>query len=148
MSEIESSKFEQQRITRRQALKKIGVTSAMATFAMFSVDELARMVGKELKTRAGSNELANRVADEFRSTGIVLADPPGGGRPGGCASGHPTAECCTADAVGTWCDGYHNQSDCHKCVNGVYGSDGFCKDFVTSGLQGNKSIAYNSCLWY
>jgi len=71
-------KFEREQLTRRQALKKFGITSAMATFALFSVDDLARMVGKAMQQRAGDNAVAEQVAQEFLNAGIALADGTNG----------------------------------------------------------------------
>ena len=66
-------KFERERLSRRQALKRLGMTSAMATFALFSVDDLARMVGKAMQQRAGDNKVAAQIAKEFQQAGVVLA---------------------------------------------------------------------------
>ena len=74
--ETAKEKFERERLSRRQALKKLGMTSAMATFALFSVDDLARMVGKAMQQRAGDNRIAGQLAKEFQQAGIALADLP------------------------------------------------------------------------
>ena len=60
--------------SRCQALKRVGMTSAMATFALFSVDDLARMVGKAMQQRAGDNKVAAQVAQELHQAGVTLAD--------------------------------------------------------------------------
>ena len=65
--------FERGRVSRRQALKKLGMTSAMATFALFSVDDLARMVGKAMQQRAADNKVVERIAEELHSTGVAQA---------------------------------------------------------------------------
>jgi hypothetical protein len=44
--ETAKEKFERERLTRRQALKRFGMTAGMAAFAMFSVDDLAHIVGR------------------------------------------------------------------------------------------------------
>ncbi len=69
--------FERGRLSRRQALKKLGMTSAMATFALFSVDDLARMVGKAMEQRVADNKVAEQVAKEFQQAGIALAGGQG-----------------------------------------------------------------------
>lgn len=74
--ETERERFERERLTRRQALKRFGMTSAMAAFALFSVDDLARMVGKAMQQRAGDNRIAGQLAKEFQQAGIALADLP------------------------------------------------------------------------
>ena len=48
----------------------------MATFALFSVDDLARMVGKAMQQRAADNKVVEQIAQEFREAGVVLADTP------------------------------------------------------------------------
>ena len=58
------------------SLKRFGMTSAMAAFALFSVDDLARMVGKAMQQRAGDNRIAGQLAKEFQQAGIALADLP------------------------------------------------------------------------
>jgi len=72
-AETALEKFERERLTRRQALKKFGVTTAMATFAMFSVDDLARMVGKAMQQRVSDSIVAEQVAKEFQQAGIAMA---------------------------------------------------------------------------
>lgn len=76
--ETPKEKFERERLSRRQALKKLGITSAMATFALFSVDDLARMVGKAMEQRARDNKVVEQVAKEFQHAGIALADGTSG----------------------------------------------------------------------
>lgn len=76
-TETAKEKFERERLTRRQALKKFGMTSAMATFALFSVDDLARMVGGAMERQARNSKIAAQVAQEFQHSGIALgADMP------------------------------------------------------------------------
>ena len=48
----------------------------MAAFALFSMDDLARMVGKAMQQRAGDNRIAGQLAKEFQQAGIALADLP------------------------------------------------------------------------
>jgi hypothetical protein len=84
--ETAKEKFERERLTRRQALKKFGMTSAMAAFALFSVDDLAHMVGKAIEQKAGDSQVATQVAKEFQSAGIALADGPSGSSCQHCAN--------------------------------------------------------------
>ena len=70
--ETAKQKFERERLTRRQALKKFGMTSAMATLALFSVDDLARMVGGALERQARNSKIAAQVAEEFQHAGIAV----------------------------------------------------------------------------
>ena len=79
--ETERERFERERLSRRQALKRFGMISAMATFALFSVDDLARMVGKAMQQRAADNKVVEQVAKEFQQAGIAMA---AGGASGSC----------------------------------------------------------------
>ena len=74
--ETAKEKFERERLSRRQALKKFGMTSAIATFALFSLDDLARMVGKAMQQRVRDDKVATQVAKELQQAGVVLADTP------------------------------------------------------------------------
>jgi len=85
-AETALEKFEREQLTRRQALKKFGMTSAMATFALFSVDDLARMVGKAMQQRAVDDKVVEQVAKEFQKAGIAMADLPSGPAPIGTGS--------------------------------------------------------------
>ena len=74
-TETAKQKFERERLTRRQALKRFGMTSAMTAFALFSVDDLARMVGAAMERQAKNSKIAEQVAKEFQSAGIAMAAP-------------------------------------------------------------------------
>ena len=101
-AETERERFERERLSRRQALKRFGMTSAMATFAMFSVDDLAHMVGKAMQQRAGDNKLVGRIAREFESAGIAMAVGP---------SGPHCQHCCNQDLNDhCYCDNTYVQS--------------------------------------
>ena len=68
--------FERGRLSRRQALKKLGMTSAMAAFALFSVDDLARTVGRAMQRRVADNKVVEQIAQEFQQAGVALAAGP------------------------------------------------------------------------
>ena len=105
--ETAKEKFERERLSRRQALKRFGMTSAMATFAMFSVDDLARMVGKAMQQRAGDSKIAGQIAREFQSAGVALASGPS------VSCGYPCQYCGTVFAMETG-----NLNDCQiACDN-------------------------------
>lgn len=78
MPETGKEKFEREHLTRRQALKRFGITSAMTAFALFSVDDLAHIVGKAMQQRAGDNKIAGQLAKEFQEAGIAMAAGPSG----------------------------------------------------------------------
>ena len=90
--------FERGRVSRRQALKKLGMTSAMATFALFSVDDLARMVGKAMQQRAADNKVVEQVAREFQNAGVAFAAYPGDPNYQACLNCVNTKNTCLADA--------------------------------------------------
>jgi len=115
--ETQRERFERERLSRRQALKRFGMTSAMATFALFSVDDLARMVGKAVEQRAADNKVVEQVAKEFQKAGIAMADLGPGGSNG---SGGSSAMC---GGTGGACSG--------ACAGGAS-----CKSLSRSGVCG------------
>lgn len=72
--ETAREKFEQARLSRRAALRKIGITSGMALFGMFAVDDLARVAIKKMEQHKETRQIAETVAKEFKTSGIVFAD--------------------------------------------------------------------------
>lgn len=94
--ETDSEKFERERLTRRQALKRFGMTSAMTAFALFSVDDLAHMVGQAMQQQAGDSKIALQIAKEFQTAGVAFA---GGGPSGrsGCDLGTDSLSLCECD---------------------------------------------------
>lgn len=67
------AKLENERMSRRQALRKMGVMSGVAVVALLSVDDLARLAAKQLASSGGDSELASSVAKSLRSAGIAFA---------------------------------------------------------------------------
>ncbi len=140
-AETALERFERERLSRRQALKKFGMTSAMATFALFSVDDLAHMVGKALAQQAGDSKIAEQLAQEFQMVGIALALGPGGGpcvTPSGCDC---QCQCNRQKAT--------NDASCYKKFGGglcFYGNP-FCPALNTC-LDANPAIrtnCYSNC---
>jgi hypothetical protein len=136
--------FEKQRITRRQALRKFGITSAMVTFAMFSVDDLARMVGGVMERNAGDNGLATQVARELRSAGVAAAGssiPPGG----------PSA--CDGVSTGFWASARLTHLglpiNCVECCNEcAHVARTYCgvTGWPDNVCPGGTSLAWNDCI--
>jgi len=89
--ETAKEKFERERLSRRQALKRLGMTSAMATLGLFSVDDLARMVGRAMQQRAGDNKIAAQLAQEFQNAGAAFADGTSGMSPSGVTVSDPVS---------------------------------------------------------
>ena len=150
----ELAKREAQKMTRRAALAKMGVRGAMAIFAAFTVDDLARMVAKKLEQQAGQNAAIDEVARQLHNAGVAFAlpmceeiqadgssmmvpcnkggggSPPNYNCPGQCdCNKKPTGEsCCDGTAVASWCIGrYSTAANCIDCCNGVYNN--FCKGY-------------------
>ena len=104
-------KFEAEKMTRRAALRKLGITSGMAFFSLFAVDDLARMAIKKMRQNEATRDIAETVAREFKDAGIAFADDPpittGGCLPGnavivGCAGADIGANClCCPTAAGS-----------------------------------------------
>ncbi len=71
-----AQRVEQEKMTRRAALRKLGFGAGFAAFALLGVDDFARMVGQRMERMAGDNKVAMQVAQEFQSAGIALASGP------------------------------------------------------------------------
>ncbi len=69
------AKLEDERMSRRQALRKMGILSGMAVLSLLTVDDLARMAAKQLSANAGDSEVAGEVAKSLRGAGVAYADP-------------------------------------------------------------------------
>ncbi len=134
--ETDKERFERERLSRRQALKKFGMTAGMATFAMFSVDDLARMVGKSMQQRAGDNKVAGQIAQEFQEAGVALAVGPAMGPNalpyGNCNSfqwgtgGSTACDACNVDRYNR-CKQYCTETTCagpYNCGESVCWSSG------------------------
>jgi len=147
-AESPREQFERERMTRRQALRKFGMTTGMAVFAMFSVDDLAHLVGNAMQQRSKDNKVVKQIAQELQQAGVALASPSGQPPlPGGCdsnATGATKDACCDGTSVGAWCHAYGDAYDCKKCVNGVYGSGGWCYGYA-GGDTGNFTTAIGNC---
>ena len=118
----ELAKREAQKLTRRAALAKMGVRGAMAIFAAFSVDDLARMVAKKMEQRAGENAAIDEVARQLHNAGVSFA----------AASKQTTAQYCVSRATDP--NGNYDQSTCKNC----------CINHKTA-LQGQCDVQYPGC---
>lgn len=83
MSEIKKTteQVEQERLTRRAALRKLGFGAGLSAFMLLGVDDLARMVGTKMAQMDGDNKVAGQIAKEFQSAGVSLADGSASGPP-------------------------------------------------------------------
>jgi len=67
------AKLEDERMSRRQALRKVGILSGVAVLALVSVDDLARLAAKQLAAHSGDSEVAGSVAKSLRGAGVAFA---------------------------------------------------------------------------
>ncbi len=72
--ETAREKFEEARLSRRAALRKMGLTTGMAFFGLFAVDDLARIAIKQMEQHKETRQVAETVAKEFKTAGIAFAD--------------------------------------------------------------------------
>ena len=132
-------KFEQARLSRRAALRKMGLTTGMALFGIFAVDDLARVAIKKMEEQKQLHEVGETVAKEFKNSGIAFADATGSSIAAcdyyndpacwnSCHTLHTDDEDCTKSYAGCLQQGYPT-ADCQHandlCAQGA--SDRFAK---------------------
>ena len=83
-TETKVEQFERERLTRRAALRKIGMTTGMALFSLFAVNDLARLAIKRMEEHKETRLIAETVAKEFKDSGIAYAGGPSWLGCGGC----------------------------------------------------------------
>lgn len=133
--------FEQDKLTRRAALRKLGFGAGLSAFALLGVDDLARMVGRELEKRAGDNAVAGEVAREFQKAGVASASPDPSGDPCQDCWNHFVCQIAYCDCFG---DPNNNLTPCKQQANSDFKH---CTD-VHCGQQGpnkNTSGPCNDC---
>ncbi len=89
-SETAREKFEQGRLSRRAALRKIGMTSGMAFFGLFAVDDLARMAIRQMEQHKETRQIAETVAKELKDSSIAVASPAPSNNGNPCVPGVPS----------------------------------------------------------
>lgn len=133
-------KFEQARLSRRAALRKIGITSGMAFFSMFAVDDLARMAIKKMEENKQTREIGETVAREFKNTGVVFAAAPG--HTSACVNCTNTKDECLIDANGTYnvClqKAGSDSSKQHDCAAIYVGQQTGCSDSYAHCCANNQ----------
>ena len=120
-------KVEQERLTRRAALRKMGYTSGIAMFSMFAVDDLARMAIKKMEQHKETKQIAETVAKEFKNSGIAMANPNysncGGCVPDCKAGAYQECIACDSGCPGSWLntiscgDARYTQAQCRACCS-------------------------------
>jgi hypothetical protein len=128
-------KFEQARLSRRAALRKMGLTTGMALFGMFAVDDLARIAIKKMEEQKQLHEVGETVAKEFKNTGVVFAAAPG--HTSACLNCVDAKAGCLSDANGA-----------HQICLGKAGSDSSKQrdcDAIYAGQQTGCDDSYYRC---
>lgn len=69
-----ADKAAQEKMSRRAALRRIGMTGAMAVIGVMSIDDLARVSAKKLE----EHEMTRGLAKDFKNAGVVFAQAEGG----------------------------------------------------------------------
>jgi hypothetical protein len=144
-----AQRVEQERMTRRAALRKLGFGAGLAAFSMLGVDDMARMVGKRMERIAGDNKVANQVAKEFQQAGVAFAD---GGLSGSGGSGNSSCQHCAnqyfldncycSNEYGIMTNSY-NPTLLHVCYNQADANNNGCKrNYCLSGEQNNNNGPY------
>lgn len=137
-------KFEAEKMTRRAALRKLGITSGMAFFSLFAVDDLARVAIKRMRQNEATRDIAETVAKEFQNAGIAFADdPPVTGK---CLYGNEVIPGCAGADIGANCVCCPTAAATERaCVQEA------CQRCYPNGLSLNPiyyadKAAYNICL--
>jgi len=65
--------YESERMSRRAALKRLGITTGMALFSLLTVDDMARLAARKLNDHGVCEDLAA----EFKNAGIAVAQTGG-----------------------------------------------------------------------
>jgi len=67
------ARFEEQRMTRRAALRRFGMVAGIGAFHMLSVDDLARACLSRLHEHEFTREVADTLAAELGNSGMAVA---------------------------------------------------------------------------
>ena len=146
-------KVEQEKLTRRAALRKLGFGAGFAAFSLLAVDDLARMVGRRMERMAGDNRVAGQIAKEFQQAGMAFAG--GFQNPSnttcksdydcsGCRTSDDTYDCCAGDKLpsnrNSCCSKNFpwSHSNCLSCCESAYTGDG--------GVFDPNNADYKNCI--
>lgn len=107
--------LEKAKMSRRQALGRLGFTYGAAVVAALTSDELLRAVGRQMERVETDNQVARQVAQEFKNAGVALAGPYGR-----CNQTAQQTQCLGAN-VGPCCHSANtNQNNCLSCCQAYY----------------------------
>lgn len=140
----EREKLEADKMTRRSALRKMGLTSGAVFGMFFAVDDLARLAIKKLEEHRATREIANAVARDFRNVGIAFAGPSGGQLAcSGCVAEKYT-QYSRCQSTMSNCDG-----NCNGLVGAAYTScTNACQSSLSSCNASALSQAAGCCSQY
>lgn len=71
--------FEQERVTRRAMLRRLGLTAGASLFGLMAADDIVRAALTRMQQTEALRGVANTVAVEFRNAGVAFAQTSGGG---------------------------------------------------------------------
>ncbi len=136
------AQFEAEKLTRRRALKKFGITTGMAVFGMFAADDLARMVIKKMEEHKETQQIAEVVAQEFGNSGIAFANPVCAAN--GCSTTQLTFNCNGCPAVpGGTATAPIEGGNCNTCIQNACDRC-FGKATYSSEMCVNNNTCYSS----
>lgn len=134
--------FEEQRLSRRTALRKMGLTTGSTLFGMFAIDDLARMMVGKVKEHQASGAIAEVLSAEFKNAGMAFAGSPS--QPSPCA-GSGCAACCTQ--FHQWLDACEASAnacyDAGKPYQSCTAANQLCNNCAVS--QSEACLNKNSC---
>ena len=130
-----AQRVEQEKMTRRAALRKLGFGAGLAAFSLLGVDDLARLVGQRMDRMAGDSKVAEQVAKEFQQAGVAFAGDP---------SGSSTSVC---SGTGRHCgdppqSGTGTTTECQHCSNQMHLDHCYC----VQTYAGNPGPMYDHCM--
>lgn len=126
-----------EKLTRRAALRRIGMIGGLAVVGTLSIDDLARVSAKKLQQNELTRGIGNSLAQDFRKSGVAFADTleiPNGYYMGGrkkkpCESGGTNWKACAGDGNRVLCC----QDKCYECCE--TGGCGLRSDAVVHACQ-------------
>ncbi len=76
-----ATRAEQEKMTRRAALRRIGMAGGMAILGTLTIDDLARVSAKKLQENEVTRGIGESLAKEFKDAGVAIADTLAEGEP-------------------------------------------------------------------
>jgi hypothetical protein len=132
------AEFEKEKMTRRVALRKFGITTGMSVFSLLAVDDLARIVISKMEEHRETRHIAEAVANEFNHTGVAFAQRPGNRCPD-CDADVYCYNCCNQPQDN--CTDIYNFNKCEcdqaaadafpDCIDADGNPTGLCPDYST-----------------